>query len=91
MSAGLVKLPSFDGASVITPSAVGVIVKVCGEEELANVRRTGLIPNPVVGVIVIVPVKRPFGVTVNAVEVAPTSPKIGPVTVYAFAFGVVAR
>jgi hypothetical protein len=45
-----------DGVSVTGPRAVGVMVNVCGEEELLNANTIGVETPPPDGVIVMVPV-----------------------------------
>ncbi len=63
---------------MIGPRSVGVTVKVCGEEELVNVSTTGVLSPPPEGVIVMVPVKIEFGVTVKLPDAALTGPPDGP-------------
>jgi hypothetical protein len=53
---GLVREPLLAGVRVTGPGAVGVMVKVCGAEELLNVSTTGADSPPPEGVNVIVPV-----------------------------------
>ena len=53
---GLVREPLLLGVSVTGPTAVGVIVNVCGTAELLNVSVIGVDRPPPDGVIVIVPV-----------------------------------
>ena len=77
---GLVSDPLFVGVSVIVPAVVGVIVNVCATAE-EKVRTVGLSPKPAVGVIVIVPVYDPFGVTVKFEDALLTFPPVGPVRV----------
>ena len=54
-AAGFVSVPLLLGVSVTGPSAVGVIVKVCGTAELVNVRMIAVDTPPPDGVIVMVP------------------------------------
>jgi hypothetical protein len=64
------------------PAAVGVIVNVCGAEELLKVNTIGADNPPPDGVIVTVPAYGADGVTVKSVETAFTVPDAGPVKVY---------
>jgi hypothetical protein len=48
--------PLLDAVRVTGPTAVGVIVNVCGVAELLKVRMIGVLKPPPLGVIVMVPV-----------------------------------
>jgi len=71
----------FVGVRVTVPVDVGVIVNVCAVDELENVNTVGVESPPPEGVIVIVPVYVPFGVTVKLVDAVFTVPDVGPVRV----------
>jgi hypothetical protein len=81
----LLSEPLFDGVRVTGPTVPGVIVKIWAAEELLNVSVTALDSPPPEGVIVIVPLKDPFGVTVKFEEALPIEPLLGPVNVYVVA------
>jgi hypothetical protein len=56
IAAGLLSVPEFVGVSVTVPGLVGVIVNVCAEIELVNVRTIGVERPPPLGAMLIVPV-----------------------------------
>ncbi len=63
------------------PTAPGVMVKVCSEEELLNDSTLGAESPPPDGVIVMVPANSAFGVTVKAAEAEFNAPPEGPFNV----------
>lgn len=69
------------GVSVTGPTVVGVREKVWAAEEPEKVKVTGVDRPPPDGVIVIVPVYRPLGVTVKLADGALIWPEAGPVSV----------
>ena len=83
MKAGLVVALLMNGVTVIVPVAVGLIVKVLGDEELFQVTSNGVKPAlPVpANEIVVVPVNVLFGVNVKLVDDALTEPEVGPVMI----------
>jgi hypothetical protein len=62
---GFVRLPEFEPERVTVAADVGVMVNVCAADELLQVRVVGLDRPPPLGVMMIVPVYSPFGVTVK--------------------------
>ena len=77
---GFVSAELFVAVRVIEPAITGVIVNVCDEDELLNVKVVEdipVLPEPV-GAIMIVPVKASSGITVKFAEGAPTLPDDGP-------------
>jgi hypothetical protein len=75
-----VSTPLFVAVRVTGPAAVGVTVKVCGVAEV-NVSTIGVVSPPPEGVMVMLPLKTAFGVTVKTVEAVLNTPPAGPVKV----------
>jgi hypothetical protein len=75
---GSVNEPLLLGVNVTGPTLAGVIVNVCGVRESLNVSTIAVESPPPAGVIVIVPVYNPFGVTVKIVDAVFSEPPVGP-------------
>src|SRR5579863_10321528 len=71
----------FVGVRVTGPTAVGVTVKACEGVKVLNDSNMAEASPPPDGVMVIVPVKAAFGVTVKMPEAAFRGPPDGPVNV----------
>ena len=63
------------------PTAVGVIVNVCGAAEAVNVRVTGVDSPPPTGVTLMTTVTAWLGVMVKSAEAVLRRPPMGPVNV----------